>query len=85
MKVAATVPESPSATVTSSIESVGSASSSVIVPRPRLSAIVALVWFESVRVYVSSNSSRTSPCTWTVTVFVVSPAANVSVVSGSAV
>ncbi len=41
MKVALTVPESPSVTVTSSTESEGSGSSSVIVPRPRSSAIVA--------------------------------------------
>ncbi len=43
--MALTLPPFPSVTVTSSIESVGSPSSSMIVPTPRGSAIVALTAF----------------------------------------
>ncbi len=45
VNVALTVPESPSVTVTSSIESDGSGSLSMIVPTPLASAIVALTAF----------------------------------------
>jgi hypothetical protein len=69
----------PSVTLTSSIDSCGSGSSSVIVPRPEPSAIVALIALESSTVYVSSASSKLSPFTSTVSVFEVSPGANVSV------
>ncbi len=79
MKVAFVAPASPSVTVTSLIESVGSGSSSVIVPRPLSSVIVAAVAFDSSSVKVSSPSSSWSPLTTTVTDLVVSPAANVSV------
>ena len=44
---AVAVPAFPSVTVTSSTESVGSWSSSVIVPSPSVSAIVALPGLES--------------------------------------
>ena len=73
MKVALTVPALPSVTVTSSIESVGSGSSSVIVPTPWPSAIVAFVGFERLTKNVSFASSSRSPLTSTVTVFVVWP------------
>ena len=79
MKVAATVPELPSVTVTSLTDSAGSASSSVIVPMPCASTIVALPAFVRLTVNVSFGSSRKSPLTMTVTCFVVSPAAKVSV------
>ena len=79
MKLATTEPLSPSVTVTSSIESEGCGSSSLIVPRPCPSAIVALIALARFNVYVSFDSSRRSPLTSTVTCFVVSPAAKLSV------
>src|SRR5438874_2037899 len=57
----------------------GVESSSRIVPRPLPSASVALTWLESRTPIVSSFSFVVSPITWTVMVFVVSPAAKESV------
>jgi hypothetical protein len=79
VKFAFTVPESPSVTVTSSMDSVGAPSSSVIVPTPWASEIVALPGFVRLRKNVSLFSSSRSPLTSTVTCFVVWPAVNVSV------
>ena len=79
VKVAATCPESPSVTVTSLIESAGSGSLSVIVPRPCPSAIVAFDGFVRLTKYVSFASSSRSLLTWTVTCFVVWPGVKVSV------
>jgi hypothetical protein len=79
VKVAATVPEFPSVTVTSLIESAGSASSSVIVPMPWLSVIDALTAFVRLSANVSFASSSTSPLTITATCFAVSPAAKLTV------
>ena len=79
VKVALTVPLSPSVTVTLLTESVGWASSSVIVPTPIPSAIVTLDGFDRLSVNVSFASSSVSPWTRTVTCFVVSPAAKLSV------
>ena len=50
-------------------------SSSVIVPRAWLSEIVAFAGFERLTKKVSCTSLSSSPCTVTVTVFVVSPGA----------
>ena len=75
VKVASTVPALPSATVTSPTDSVGVASSSVIVPMPSASPRVAFVGALSVKSKVSFASSSTSPFTCTVTVCEVSPAA----------
>ena len=75
MNVAVVVPALPSVTVTSFTERVGAASSSVIVPRPEPSAIVAFPGLESVTPKVSSISSILSPFTVTVKVVVVEPAA----------
>ena len=79
MKFAFVVPESPSVTVTSLTASDGRASSSVIVPTPCASAIVAFVGLVRLRKKFSSASSSRSPLTRTVTCFVVWPAVNVSV------
>ena len=57
----------PRSTVTSSIASAGSASSSVMVPTPLPSAIVALTGVERLTVKVSSASSSVSPLTGTLT------------------
>ena len=73
MYVALTVPELPSVTVTSPTEIVGGASSSVIVPRPSPSAIVALTGSARFAVKVSSISSSVSPIVCTVSVRVVIP------------
>ena len=73
MNVALTVPVLPSVTVTSLIESDGVASSSVIVPMPCASVTRAPTALERFTANVSSPSSRTSPFTVTVIVFVVSP------------
>jgi hypothetical protein len=73
------VPLSPSATATLPTESAGAVSSSMIVPVPVPSAITALTAFDRFSVYVSFASSRVSPLTTTVTVFVVSPTAKLSV------
>jgi hypothetical protein len=78
VKTALAVPLFPSGTVTSSIETFGAASSSPIVPTPWPSAIVALTALERLTSKVSSASSRVSPLTSTVTVFVVSPVRKVS-------
>jgi hypothetical protein len=78
VNVASTVPAFPSVMVGSLTLSVGRASPSVIVPSPRPSAIVPLPAFERLRVNVSSNSSRTSPATVTVTFLVVWPGRKVS-------
>ena len=79
------VPELPSVTVWSEIETEGGPSSSTIVPVPLPSVIVAPVAPESWSVNVSSFSSSVSPSTATSTVFVVWPAVNVTVVSLSEV
>ncbi len=80
VKVASTVAgRLPSVTVASVIASVGVASSSVIVPTPWGSAIVAFDPFERLTAKVSFTSSSVSPLTSTVTCFVVSPAAKFSV------
>ncbi len=72
--------EFPSASVTSPIEIVtGVVSSFRMVPVPWPSAIVAFTGLDKVRVKVSSASTAVSPLTGTGTVFVVSPAAKVSV------
>ena len=78
MKVALAVPALPSVTVTSSTESDGSGSSSVIVPRPWPSAIVAFEAPERPTVKVSSISSSASPIRATSTVFEVWPGVKVS-------
>ena len=57
MKLALTVPVLPSVTVTSLIDERGMASSSVIVPTPWPSAIVALVGLERLTKKVSFASS----------------------------
>ena len=67
-----------SETVRSLTESSGMSSSSVIVPTAWLSEIVAFVAFDRLTKKVSCTSLSSSPCTVTLTVFVVSPAANVS-------
>ena len=69
VKVAVTVPVLPSVTVTSLIESVGSGSSSVMVPTPWPSAIVALIGLVRLTKKVSLASSSRSPLTRTVTGF----------------
>ena len=75
VNVAVVVPALPSVTVTSSIDRVGDASSSVMVPVPEPSAIVALPGLDSPTVKVSFASSVTSPFTVMATVAVVAPAA----------
>jgi hypothetical protein len=79
VNIAWLLPLFPSRIATSLIESDGGGSSSTIVPTPVPSAIVALTGFDRVTVYVSSNSSRTSPLTCTITVADVSPAGIVAV------
>ena len=79
VKIALIVPELPSVTATSLIESAGVPSSSVMMPVPWLSRNVALDGLERLTKKVSFASSRRSPLTDTVTDLVVSPAANVSV------
>ena len=79
VKVASTVPVSPSATVTSSTDSAGIGSSSVIVPPPCPSVIVAFVGFVRLTKNVSFASSSRSPLTSTVTCLEVWPAAKVTV------
>ena len=65
--------------VTSLIDRLGAASSSVIVRVPVASLIVALEALDSVKVAVSLASSVLSANTGTVKVLLVSPAAKVSV------
>ena len=75
VNVAVVVPALPSATETSSTESVGGGSSSVIVPSPGRRRSWRSTGLESVMPNVSSTSSRTSPFTVTANVAVVDPAA----------
>ncbi len=79
VKPSVVVPALPSATATSSIESVGAPSSFVIVPVPWLSRIVAFVGTLRLTRRVSFGSAFTSPFTVTLTGWVVTPGANVSV------
>ena len=87
VKVRSAEPLSPSVTLGASIESEGSSSSSVIVPvpLPAVADTVAFVGLLRATTTVSSGSSVVSPVTDTVTVLLVSPAANVSVPEDSAV
>ena len=79
-------PLSPSATLALPMLTVGAASSSAIVPTPvDAEPSVALPGSLSVSRTVSSGSSVVSPFTFTVAVLLVSPTANVSVVSVTAV
>jgi hypothetical protein len=78
VKTAFVVPVWPSVTATSLIERVGMPSSSVIVPIPCASAIVALPGLVRLRKNVSFASSIVSPLTRTVTVRVVWPAVKVT-------
>ena len=73
MKIAFAVPLLPSATVTSPIVMLGALSSSVIVPIPWPSAIVALTGSDRLAKKVSSISSRVSLVVCTVSVRVVVP------------
>ena len=79
MKFAATVPELPSVTVTSPTETLGSASSFVIVPTPWLSPSVPWTAFVRLTRKVSVSSFSVSPFTSTVTGREVWPAAKVTV------
>jgi hypothetical protein len=79
VKLALTLPLLPSVTVTSSTATCGRSSSSVIVPWPVGSLIVASTEPDRVTVKFSSISSSRSPATGTVIVCVVTPAAKVSV------
>jgi hypothetical protein len=83
VNVALTAPPLPSVTVTSLTETVGGASSSLIVPTPWPSAMVAFDGFDRVSVNVSFASSSVSPTTSTVTVFVVCPGVNVRVLDAA--
>ena len=69
----------PSVTLGELIETVGAPSSSVIVPVPVAVPIVAFPALLSVATTVSSASSSVSPVTDTSKVWLVVPAANVSV------
>ena len=85
--VSAVAPLSPSATLGELIDSVGVSSSSVIVPVP-VPAVVETAAFTgsfSRTVTVSFASFRTSPVTDTLKVWLVVPAAKVSVPPGIAV
>ena len=75
VNVAVVVPAFPSARETSSIDRLGAGSSSVIVPAPDPSAIVAPAGFDSVTVNDSFTSSTTSPFTVIAIVALVAPAA----------
>ena len=78
VKVISFVPLLPSKMLTSLIESVGGAASSLrIVPVPLLSEIVALVGAESFRKKVSFDSKVVSPLIVTLTVLLVWPGVNV--------
>ena len=72
-------PLSPSVTLGELIDSVGVASLSVIVPVPVPAEIVAFVALLRATTTVSFGSSRTSPVTDTLKVWLVVPAAKVSV------
>ena len=78
-KVRAVDPLSPSETVGEERETVGGASSSVIVPVAVPAAIVAFVGERSFTETVSSGSSSRSPMTDTAMVLLVSAAAKVRV------
>ena len=78
-------PTVPSGTLGDEIDSVGAASSSVIVPVPVPVEMVAFVALLNATTTVSSDSSVVSPLTDTVTLRLVTPAANVSVPAGNAV
>ena len=75
VNVAVVVPALPSTTETSFTERVDGASSSVIVPTPEPSEIVALPGLDRVRLKDSLTSSRTSPFTVMAIVVAVAPAA----------
>ncbi len=80
VKPSVAVPALPSATATSSIESTGTPASSLpIVPMPWLSEIVALTGALRLTTRISSGSFFTSPFTVTLTGWVVTPGAKVSV------
>ena len=81
MKVAVVVPPVPSVITTSPIDSVGVASSSVMVATPVPSTMTAPmpITFDSVTANVSSVSSSASGLTATVIVLKSSPAAKLSV------
>ncbi len=83
VKLAAVVPLFPSSTETSLIV-IETGSSSVIVPTPWASAIVALAGLVRLTLKVSLFSFRVSPLTVTATVLVVWPGAKVSTVAGTA-
>ncbi len=78
-------PASPSTTVASLTDTVGGASSSVIVPTACWSAMVEFVGLARLTWKVSLTSSRRSPFTSTVTVRLTWPGAKVSVVDGTSV
>ena len=79
MKSSFTVPALPSSTAASEMAMAGGGSSSVIVPTPWASAMVAADGLVRSTVKVSLFSSSASPSTPTLTVWVVCPGANVSV------
>ena len=79
MNVRFVEPLSPSVTLGESIDSVGASSSSVIVPVPVAVEIVASVALLRVTTMVSLTSSIASPVTDTSKVWLVVPAAKVSV------
>src|SRR5437667_36810 len=79
VKVNTVGPTLPSFWLTSLIEMVGCPSSLTIVPAPWLSLIVALTGFERLTKNVSLGSNLVSPLTMTVTGWLVTPGANVTV------
>ena len=79
------VPLSPSVTLGELTDSDGKASSSRIVPVPDAVEMLAFVGPLNCTTTVWCGSSVVSPRTCTVTVLLVSPAANVNVPEGSAV
>ena len=83
-KLMVTVPLSPSVTLAEPIETVGNASSSVIVPVPVPVKMVAFVGLLSFTLTVSSASSSVSPLTVTAMLLLVSPAAKVKVPEANA-
>ena len=85
VNVNAADPPFPSITLGDEIDSIGAASSSVIVPVPLPVASVAFVGLLSFTATVSSDSSLVSPVTDTMRLRLVTPAAKVSVPAGTAV
>ena len=83
--VRAAAPPSPSVTLGELIDSVGAPSSSVIVPVPVPAEMVAFAALLNATTTVSSSSSVVSPVTNTVTLRLVTPAANVRVPAATAV